>query len=143
MSSKPIRKFSGPLFIIGMPRSGTKLLMKLLSNHPHIKLVTETEFLPYYIKHWNQFGNISTPEKFHYFYLNILRTSFLIIEKRKNNLINEKTWYNLCTDYSLPDIYEFLIRYYTKSINDQEIIWGDKSPSYAKYGDLPRDFSGM
>ncbi len=38
---------SGPLFIIGRPRSGTKLLRTLLNGHPKIAIpISETNFFP-------------------------------------------------------------------------------------------------
>jgi len=47
--------FTGPLFILGMPRSGTKLLRDLLNRNPKIGVPTsETDFIPYLIK---PFGN--------------------------------------------------------------------------------------
>ena len=52
--------FEGPLFLVGMPRSGTKLLRALLNRHPNISIMTnETEFLPYLVSHWESFGDLS------------------------------------------------------------------------------------
>ncbi|MFS8609502.1 MAG: sulfotransferase, partial [Gammaproteobacteria bacterium] len=40
--------WEGPLFVIGMPRSGTKLLRNLLDRHPRIRILPwETDFLPF------------------------------------------------------------------------------------------------
>src|SRR5690606_38522672 len=44
--------WEGPLFVIGMPRSGTKLLRNLLDRHPRIRILPwETQFLPF-IRAW-------------------------------------------------------------------------------------------
>ena len=49
------KRFTGPLFIVGMPRSGTKLLRDLIKQHPKIGIPSvETNFIPYMI---NLFGN--------------------------------------------------------------------------------------
>ena len=46
--SGALAEWEGPLFIIGMPRSGTKLLRGLLGQHPRVRIPTaETEFLPF------------------------------------------------------------------------------------------------
>jgi len=43
--------FFGPLFIIGMPRSGTKLLRDLMNQNPKIGIpAAETHFIPFMIK---------------------------------------------------------------------------------------------
>ncbi len=53
--TKKTNVFLGPLFIVGMHRSGTKLLRNLLNQHPQISIPTiESCFIPYLI---NKFGN--------------------------------------------------------------------------------------
>ena len=43
--------FLGPVFIVGMPRSGTTLMRALLNQHPRVSLaLTESHFIPYFIK---------------------------------------------------------------------------------------------
>src|SRR5688572_18612797 len=60
--------WEGPLFIVGMPRSGTKLLRGLLSKHPRIRiLAAETDFLPF-IDEWVQrHGSPATAAAFEQF----------------------------------------------------------------------------
>ena len=48
-------KGSSPIFIIGMPRSGTTLIEQILSSHPEVFGCDEVEFLPNVIK--KNFGN--------------------------------------------------------------------------------------
>ena len=63
--------FKGPLFIVGIPRSGTKLLRGLLDEHPMIGIPPiEIEFLPYWEKRWRDFGDLSDPYMFSKFYKN-------------------------------------------------------------------------
>ena len=66
------------VFIIGIPRSGTTLLRNLLNRHPAIRLLTnETQFLPYWVSRWNEFGDLSNPEDFLSFYRSPLIIMFL------------------------------------------------------------------
>mgnify|MGYP000529984615 CR=1 FL=1 len=59
-------KFKGPLFIVGMPRSGTKLLRDLLNQHPKIHIAEiETHFLPFWFSQWKEFGDLSEKENFY------------------------------------------------------------------------------
>ena len=44
-SHLPATPFSGPLFVVGMWRSGTSLLYSLLNQHPQIALTYETDLL--------------------------------------------------------------------------------------------------
>lgn len=127
--------FNGPLFIVGMPRSGTKLLMHILNNHKKIYIVAETEFLPYYIKNIHKYGDLSEKENFHQFYLDISKSQYLL-KFNKNNLIPEDIWYDLCDNYSLVDVYEKLLRFNTNSMSKPDTIWGDKSPSYTNFVQL-------
>ena len=46
---------SSPIFILGMPRSGTTLIEQILSNHPKVFGAEEIEFIPQLIK--KNFGN--------------------------------------------------------------------------------------
>ena len=52
-------KTTGPLFIVGMPRSGTKLLRGLLNRHPRIGVPrNESEFLPWLAHRFDRFGDL-------------------------------------------------------------------------------------
>ena len=61
--------FRGPFFIIGKPRSGTKLLAMILGQHPDIALeVSETQFIPYYLKNRKLIENLHVKENLIKFY---------------------------------------------------------------------------
>jgi len=42
-----------PIFIVGMPRSGTTLLRSLLNQHPRIAIAPETHFLSSFVRKGN------------------------------------------------------------------------------------------
>ena len=51
--------FTGPLFILGMPPSGTKLLRDLLNRNPRIGFPTlDNDFIPYLIKPFGKLPRI-------------------------------------------------------------------------------------
>ena len=54
-------KYTGPVFIIGNARSGTKLLRSLLNNHPDISLGGEGNYIPMLIKRFGVNADISQP----------------------------------------------------------------------------------
>jgi len=123
--------FLGPLFIVGMPRSGTKLLRMLLNNHSKIAIPSyETEILPYWVSRWEEFGNLSNFNLFKIFYNRTQKEAFFYFLKQNNENVPSATeWYNACGGkWSVSEVFEALVRLVTNS--DNGIIWGDKSPSY-------------
>ncbi len=128
--------FSGPIFIIGIPRSGTKLLRGLLINHPNIGIPSiETEFLPYWVRNWNKFGNLPQWSIFKKFYKTVIKFPYFIYMRENGKLIQDKTWFELCERYTPAGIFEALMRHDAKVRFGTAKIWGDKSPSYI--GHLP------
>ena len=51
-----------PLFVLGAPRSGTKLLRALLNNHPDVSLGNEGNFVPRLVKQFGLGADLSRPE---------------------------------------------------------------------------------
>lgn len=127
----------GPLFLVGMPRSGTKLLRGLLTSHSKIGISkVETEFLPYLVRQWPRYGDLSSPENFHSFYSEITKLPYFIYVQYRGTIIPEEVWYEWCRgDFSAASVFEALIRHKVSMPYGVEGIWGDKSPSYI--GHLP------
>jgi len=124
----------GPLFIIGMPRSGTKLLRSLLNENPLISIPTiETEFLPLWRKKWNSFGDLSDFDNFKQFYKFNLKLPYFDYMKSLNSLIDQDIWFNSCQNYKITGVFEALIRHDSDATVGSNIIWGDKSPSYIRH----------
>ncbi len=128
-----LTSYNGPLFIIGMPRSGTKLLRGLLNQHPQIAIpAIETEFLPGLINKYSIRYKFTRSE-FGDFYKELLRLPYFRYQTERDNLISEDDWYLACNNYSLSGIFEALIRCSTKTVGMNNIVWGDKSPSYISH----------
>ncbi len=134
MNSKTLDPFYGPLFIVGMPRSGTKLLRTALNEHPKISIpIIETDFLPFWIVHWTGYGDISLWDNFQTFYTNNLSLPYFQYMKEDNQLISAEEWFSLCNSFDLPSVFEALMRHDAKVPEKSEIIWGDKTPSYINH----------
>lgn len=122
------------VFIIGIPRSGTTLLRNLLNRHPAIRLLTnETQFLPYWVSRWNEFGDLSNPEDFLSFYNQVIFLPYFINKREKGSLIECETWYNTCHEFTPAGVFEALVRHDTGIGWHSDLIWGDKSPSYVHH----------
>ena len=127
--------FDGPLFLVGMPRSGTKLLKDLLNNHPAIGIPdAETEFLPDWALRWPEFGDLSDRATFGAF-AEGLRGSpyFVYLREERHQEMNVDGWYTRCRDFSLPGVFEALIRTDAGAERGSGRIWGDKSPGYVQH----------
>ncbi|RJO60191.1 sulfotransferase [candidate division WS5 bacterium] len=132
--NKSINLFQGPLFIIGMPRSGTKLLRGILNEHPRISIPDiETQFLPTWITNWDTYGNLSDKMEFNRFYNKMIKLPYFLYMKENGRLIESQVWYNQCVTFSVSGVFEALIRHDANVPFGTIGIWGDKSPSYINY----------
>jgi hypothetical protein len=124
--------FRGPLFVVGVPRSGTKLLRELLTRHPRIRIPrTETEFFPQLQQYVSrQDGDLSERTRFEKMYQWSLRFPYFRYAKRRGELIPADHWYAGCRAWSAAGVFEALIRHDADAAVDSDRIWGDKSPSY-------------
>lgn len=114
-----------PVFIVGMPRSGTTLLSDILNVHPNIALVRETTFISYwsqmfdhlylqnkqgFMKMWQMFANS----------LHVRRTG-LEIETVKQALLDTP-------ERTLKDVHKAFLQAYATRYN--ATCWGEKNPQY-------------
>jgi len=130
------RGFGGPLFVVGMPRSGTKLLCALLERHPRLGITgLETEFLPWLAHRIGRFGDLRRRERFDAFHTEMLRHSYFRYQAERGRLIDAARWHAACADFSAAGVFEALVRTDAGVPRGSGRIWGDKSPSYID--DLP------
>jgi len=140
MKSEFTDKFTGPLFLIGMPRSGTKLLRSLLNEHSEIGIPNvETEFLPYWVRNWSRYGDLSDPSNFKRFYQTMLRLPYFTFMRESATAIKEEVWFELCRSYTPAGVFEALVRHDAKVDIGTKRTWGDKSPSYIEHLPLLRE----
>ncbi len=131
MEGKP---FSGPLFVVGMPRSGTKLLRTVLDQHSQIGMAEfETEFFPYWVKNWDRFGDLSEYCNFEKFYFKMMRIPYFLYCSRVGKVICCSSWYKMCEGYTPAQVFKALVIHDINSRCTNKRIWGDKSPSYLNH----------
>jgi hypothetical protein len=112
---------SGPLFVVGMWRSGTSLLYALLNQHPQIALMYEGDlplFWPFFLLPGGKSNWLARWD----FWYAAARRHGLDVSKVPNNIADPRAAAEaICTEYARQK---------------GAAIWGDKSPNY--YDSLPR-----
>jgi Sulfotransferase family len=141
MSRSAGDEFHGPLFLVGMPRSGTKLLRQMLCQHESIRFSEiETEFFPFWVKNWARFEAISTIDGFSAFYEKCTRLPFFVQNADRGVRIDLQQWFETCESFTPAGVFAALMRcLLTISPDDARTLWGDKSPSYIGHMTLLRD----
>jgi hypothetical protein len=123
--------FEGPLFIVGMPRSGTKLLRSLLNRNPSIGIPEiESQFLPYWLRHWEAFDDLADPGRFEAFYRRCRGLPYFIYARQQGRMIPLDTWYQACEEFTPAGVFEALMRHDGAAPREEGIVWGDKCPPY-------------
>jgi hypothetical protein len=135
-ASEPI---TGPLFVVGMPRSGTKLIRDLLRGHSRIRIPpAETNFLPRWAEEWHRYGDLSNRKSFSAFYRRSLRLPYFLFmqEHTTRPPLAEEVWFAACRRFEPADVFEALVRHDVGAPPESNLIWGDKSPDYTNHVDL-------
>jgi Sulfotransferase family len=126
--------WEGPVFIVGMPRSGTKLLRSLLTRHARIRIPTiETEFLPF-LEDWvARRGPASDEDSFARLFGALRNATYFDYRASQQPAFAWKDWRSACRGrFDVAGLFEGFIRYETNTAPGSGVIWGDKSPSYIR-----------
>jgi len=121
----------GPIFIVGAPRSGTTLLVQMLSRHPRIAISGETHFLEvaYQERRRRVFGDLSRQanrERLAQAYLATWRAKQQLqmdFAKLADKLVREGD--------SWPSMFAAIMRGYAESQGKPR--WGEKTPQHAVF----------
>jgi hypothetical protein len=134
----PAAAWSGPLFVVGMPRSGTKLLRGLLTQHSRIHMPDiETDFLPFLVRHVREHGVPESEAGFAQLFAALGGATYFTYRALRNPPFSWQAWRTECDGrYDAAGLFEGFIRYETGCARASGDIWGDKSPSYVRYGEL-------
>lgn len=124
--------YTGPLFIVGLSRSGTKLIRDLLNRNDQISIPEiETHFIPGLLKK-NQLTVMEVYQE--------IKTSLFVKRFDTIEWPSLKTLESIKSIDNSEDLIESLLKYYAIEGEDkiwrQDRIWGDKTPSYLRELDL-------
>lgn len=125
--------FTGPLFIVGMPRSGTKLLRDLLNQHPDISIPdVESHFITGMVKNFGEQLNLKTKEEKGRFFDEFKASAFYFNNVNKGRQLSKEDFIAHCDFTDWDSVFRFIVIHFSKKENRHEIIWGDKTPRYLK-----------
>ncbi len=109
--SKDLANAERPLFIVGMPRSGTKLLRAMLNQHSMIAIAdVETEFFPYWVAQWARYGDLSHYPDFERFVLRFSSLPFYRYIQSRGESIDPQARHRVCAKFSLAGVFKALTR---------------------------------
>jgi hypothetical protein len=125
--------WEGPLFLIGMPRSGTKLLRGLLSQHPNIRMLgAETEFLPFLDRWVREHGAPTNTQEFEQIFRGMRDAAYFHFRKGPEPF-DCKRWRECCGNrVDVAGLFEGFMRYELGIDRGTGVVWGDKSPAYIR-----------
>ncbi len=125
--------FTGPLFIVGMPRSGTTLLRDLLNRHPRVGLpVSETVFIPYMVRRFGRRPSFARARQRDRLHAALVRTNFFGNMKSLGREMPRARLDRLEDEADWSAVLQSILRFYGDADNDPLTIWGDKTPSYLR-----------
>jgi len=126
------KEFKGPLFIVGMSRSGTKLLRDILNNGSEIGIPSfESHFLPYLVQ---AFQDVSFPltGKDATHLKKLVKSSIFYndIQREEGENFRDLNFKRLAQQDSIQDSIEYMMSILGNQENIQSTkIWGDKTPN--------------
>lgn len=129
-----LTSFHGPLFVVGLPRSGTKLMRALLNQHPRLSLtLAESQFIPYLLKIFGEYPALHEPRRLARFVKHFRRSTFYQTMQQAGYHFDEKTFVESADLNSWPAIFEYLFRHCGARPHRSDAIWGDKTPGYLSH----------
>jgi len=120
------------LFIVGMPRSGTKLLRDLLNRHAEVSVFpNESHVIPFFSERFERYGDVLIFSNFEKFYNDFINTTFYKRVSKKDFQVDLDDWFRRLSDNTFKEaLYVFFQIYKEKT--DSQIV-GDKTPSYISH----------
>jgi hypothetical protein len=132
-----VSRATPPFFLVGNPRSGTKMLRELMNASPDLWMSDiESTFIPRYTRTLDRFGDLRQRAAFERLADALAQTRAFVLWDRRGIRIDRNVWWERCRTRDWPGVLEALFH----CVHDQEIadpprpwgdiVWGDKTPVY-------------
>lgn len=124
---------TGPVFIVGMPRSGTKLLRGLLNQSPHIAVPDiETDFFPFLVRWVQRNGQSRRLVDFQRLYAELIKTPYFA-HRDSSRPFSLEGWLASCERFDAAGLFSGFVRAELGAQGGPGVRWGDKSPAYIRH----------
>ncbi len=125
-----------PIFIVGVPRSGTTLLRMMLNAHSKIAIAPETHFFRLFWANRYKYGDLSNKNNFKKLWNELVECKYFKDLKLKDV---QKIYKRLLDgERSYKSIFERLLKEYAKQNNKPR--WGEKTPAHLLYLEIILSF---
>lgn len=126
-----------PFFLVGQPRSGTKMLRELLNASPDVWISdVETGFIPHVTRRIGTYGDLGDRRAFDRLAADLEATRAFWYWRRRGVAVDHDAWWAACPTRDWPGVLVGLFRV----VHDAEmgpdappwgqVLWGDKTPRY-------------
>lgn len=117
------------VFIVGMPRSGTKLLRDLMNSNPDVAIFPhESHMFPMFHRRWSHYGDARAAENFAKFHADFSATVFSRRMAARGLVFDREAWHGHLDGGDFGDVLRALFRLYSTMTGCRVV--GDKTPSY-------------
>ena len=131
-----------PFFLVGNPRSGTKMLRELLNASPDVWMSeVESHFIPRFTRQIAGYGNLADRGSFGRLTADLRGTRAFWQWEHRGVHVPDDEWFAACPRHDWPGVVAGLFRcVHRREIPDppkpwETIVWGDKTPVYM--GEVP------
>ena len=132
-----VERAQPPFFLVGNPRSGTKMLRELLNASPDLWMSeVESHFIPKFTRTVARYGDLGSRASFDRLAAALRGTRAFWQWERRGIRIPTDEWYAACPRHDWPGVIAGLFRsVHCREAPDaakpwEEIVWGDKTPVY-------------
>jgi hypothetical protein len=126
-----------PFFVVGNPRSGTKMLRELLNASPAIWISdVESNFIPRFTREIARYGDLGRFENFERLAADLEKTRAFWHWQRRGVRLDHRQWFEACPSHDWAGVLRGLFRcvYPLEMPGDPRpwasVVWGDKTPLY-------------
>ena len=130
----PSQSFRGPIFIVGMHRSGTKLIRDLLNQNPSVGIpIAESHFIPHLMRRFGRPPQLERKAKRFELFNYLRNTTFCYNMSSAGYDLTAEDFHKAESWNDWASIIERFLRHYAPEGRSEPFLWGDKTPGYVNH----------